>query len=74
MQPMAMTIPEAAAFSGLSRTKLYEMAAAKILNPRKAGKRTLILVAELAAALEALPPADIRCPSIAKRSAQADAA
>ncbi len=73
MRPLTVTIPEACAFSGLSRTKIYEMAAAKILTPRKAGKRTLILVAELTAALEALPAADIKCPSIAKRSA-ADAA
>ncbi len=73
MQPMSMTVAEACAFSGLSRTKIYELAAAKIINPRKAGKRTLILTAELSAALEALPAAEIRCPSIAKRSA-ADAA
>lgn len=68
MHPLCMTIAEACEFSGLSRTKIYEMAAAKILTPRKSGRRTLILTAELAAALEALPPADIRCPSIAKRS------
>lgn len=73
MQPMCMTIAEAVAFSGLSRTKIYEMAAAGILTPRKSGRRTLVLVTELSAALEALPPAAIRCPSISKRSA-ADAA
>nr|WP_316651405.1 helix-turn-helix domain-containing protein [uncultured Gellertiella sp.] len=55
MQKVAVTIPEATAMSGLGRTFLYKLFNEGKLTPRKAGKRTLILVSELEAYLNNLP-------------------
>lgn len=52
--PIALTIPEAVRVSGLSRTALYEAMRGE-LPARKAGKRTLILAADLEAYLANLP-------------------
>jgi hypothetical protein len=58
--PAGLTIPGAVAYSGLARTRLYNEAAAGRLTFRRAGKRTLILRAELDALLASLPVAPIR--------------
>lgn len=52
--PIAVTIPEAVKASGLSRSHLYE-AMKRDLPARKAGRRTLIMVADLEAYLASLP-------------------
>lgn len=52
--PIAITIPEAVKASGLSRSRLYE-ALKNELPARKAGRRTLIMVADLEAYLASLP-------------------
>jgi hypothetical protein len=52
--PIAITIPEAVTASGLSRSRLYE-ALKSDLPARKAGRRTLIMVADLQAYLASLP-------------------
>jgi hypothetical protein len=52
--PIAVTVPEAVRLSGLSRTALYE-AMKQGLPARKAGRRTLIMVADLDAYLASLP-------------------
>lgn len=56
-QKIAVTIPGAMAASGLGRTFFYERFKDGTLTPRKAGKRTLILVSELREFLESLPKA-----------------
>jgi len=53
--PIALTIPEAVKLSGLSRSGIYEALKSKTLKAKKAGRRTLIPVAELEAYLANLP-------------------
>lgn len=55
MSKIAVTIPEASSLSGLGRTFIYKLFSEGKLTPRKAGKRTLILVSELEAYLKDLP-------------------
>lgn len=54
MEIIALTIPEAVAASGLSRSCIYK-ALKNNLPARKAGRRTLIMVADLKAYLAGLP-------------------
>lgn len=49
------TIPEAMAFSGMSRSSLYAALKRGDLPARKAGRRTLIAYADLEAYLASLP-------------------
>lgn len=55
MNPIAITLRDAAVLSGIGRTSLYKLFTEGKLTPRKAGKRTLILVSELEAYLKNLP-------------------
>lgn len=55
MTPVMVTIPEAVRLSGLSRTRVYSALSTKALPARKAGRRTLILFADLQAYLASLP-------------------
>lgn len=55
MPKIAVTLPEATALSGIGRTTLYKLFNEGKLTPRKAGKRTLILVSELEAFVNSLP-------------------
>ncbi len=66
-----LTIAEAAYASGLSRTKIYELATNGRLTIKKCGKRSLIATEELRALLESLPAARIRCASLEKTPAEA---
>lgn len=50
--PILLAINEASYISGLSRSKLYRLMAAGVLDYRKIGKRRLILWASLEAFLE----------------------
>ena len=52
--PIAVTIPDAVKATGLSRSRLYE-ALKRGLPARKAGRRTLLMVADLEAYLADLP-------------------
>jgi len=54
------TIADAVKISGLGRTMLYELIGAGKIEARKAGNRTLILVASLRAYIASLPMAEIR--------------
>lgn len=54
-QPISVTIPEAVRLSGRSRSAIYEALKGE-LPARKAGRRTLILYADLQAYIAALPP------------------
>ncbi len=55
MQKIAVTLREATALSGIGRSSIYKLFSAGKLTRRKAGKRTLILVAELEGYLKSLP-------------------
>ena len=52
--PIAVTIPDAVKLSGMSRTSIYD-AMNRGLPAFKAGRRTLIRVADLQAYLASLP-------------------
>lgn len=56
MPKISMTITDAVAYSGIGRTKLYELIKEGKLTPRKLGARTLILTEELDAYVRGLPP------------------
>ncbi len=58
--PAAFTIEGAMDFSGLTRSRLYELMSAGDLEARKAGRRTLIVGDSLRSYLQNLPRADIR--------------
>lgn len=49
------TLPEAQQFSGMSRTRLYELLQQNKITARKAGRRTLISFRDLEAYLASLP-------------------
>jgi excisionase family DNA binding protein len=53
--PIAVTVPEAVKSSGLSRSSIYEALKRGDLQAKKAGRRTLIQVADLRDFLERLP-------------------
>ncbi|WP_271439758.1 helix-turn-helix domain-containing protein [Pontixanthobacter luteolus] len=53
--PLNYQIPEAVQVSGLSRSRIYEALRKQELRAIKAGRRTLIPVAELEAYLASLP-------------------
>jgi excisionase family DNA binding protein len=52
---IAVTVPDAATLSGLSRSAIYEALKRGDLAAKKAGGRTLILVADLRAYMIGLP-------------------
>lgn len=52
---LTVTIPEAVKATGMSRTSIYEALKRGDLSARKAGRRTLILVADLEAYVANLP-------------------
>jgi excisionase family DNA binding protein len=58
--PYAFTVNDAAAYSGIGRTRLYELIGTGDLEAIKAGKRTLIVADSLRRYLGALPRAEIR--------------
>ena len=54
--PLTISVAEAVRMVGLGRTSLYAAIATGKLNTRKAGRRTLIEVAELKRFVSTLPP------------------
>ncbi|WP_353937385.1 helix-turn-helix domain-containing protein [Mesorhizobium liriopis] len=52
---LAVTLREASALSGLSRSTFYKLFRSGVLKPRKVGKRVLILMPELEAFIRTLP-------------------
>lgn len=57
MTKLSVTIPEAAEMIGIGRSTIYKLFDEGKLVPRKAGKRTLILVEDLKRYVENLPAA-----------------
>jgi excisionase family DNA binding protein len=58
--PLAHTIAEACARSGIGRTAIYELINSGQLPARKRGRRTLILADDLRRCLESLPPITVK--------------
>jgi hypothetical protein len=59
-QPAMFTIQGAQDFSGLARSRLYELMSAGTIEARKCGRRTLLVGDSLRQYLANLPRADIR--------------
>lgn len=59
MKKLSVTVQEARQLTGLSRTTLYKLFSKGKLKPRKVGKRTLILTAELDAFVSSLPTKEV---------------
>ncbi|MEW9805296.1 helix-turn-helix transcriptional regulator [Mesorhizobium marinum] len=57
MTRLSVTIPEAVAMTGISRTSLYKLFAEGKLPRKKNGKRSLILVEDLERVVKSLPEA-----------------
>lgn len=55
IEPLAVTIMQAVASTGISRTSIYEALRRGDLTAKKAGRRTLIAFADLEAYLDKLP-------------------
>jgi excisionase family DNA binding protein len=58
--PLAHTIAEACARSGIGRTAIYELINTGQLPARKHGRRTLILAQDLQRCLQSLPPVKVK--------------
>ena len=54
-QPYSLTVNEAVNYSGLKRTRIYELLAERKITARKAGRRTMIDAASLRSFLDGLP-------------------
>lgn len=52
---LAVTIDEACVMTGLGRSTVYRLIAAERLDARRAGRRTLVMVASIRAYLDSLP-------------------
>ena len=57
---LAVSIPDAMAVSGLSRSEIYRRLASGDIRAVKSGSRTLILMNSLREHLASLPPAEFR--------------
>ncbi len=55
MTPLYVTIPDAVAFTSMSRSAIYEALKDGRLTAKKSGRRTLLSVADLRAYMENLP-------------------
>lgn len=64
-EPLMVTIPNASLRTGISRSELYRLMAARKIAARKSGKRTLLIWSSLKAHVEALPTATFRSPNAA---------
>jgi excisionase family DNA binding protein len=63
LTPFAVGPLDAARLMGVSRSRIYELLNSGELLSRKDGRRRLILLADIKARLERLPPAPTRAPS-----------
>lgn len=55
LEPMVLGVKEAAAFIGLSKSRLYELIADQTIEARKLGARTVVPVASLRSYVENAP-------------------
>jgi hypothetical protein len=64
IEPIALTVPAAVHFSGLSRSEVYRQLAAGNICAVKSGKRTLILVESIRNYFARLPTATFHAPDV----------
>lgn len=62
MRPYSMTLVTAEEFSGIKRSRLYDLMGQGAIQAVKSGRRTLILSASLERYLANLPAATMRVP------------
>lgn len=55
IEPMVLGVKDAAAFVGLSKSRLYELISDNRIEARKLGARTVVPVASLRAYVESAP-------------------
>lgn len=55
IEPLVLGVKDAAAFVGLSKSRLYELIADGAIEARKLGARTVVPVASLRAYVESAP-------------------
>lgn len=55
LEPIALGVKDAAAFIGLSKSRLYELISEGSIEARKLGHRTVVPTASLRAFVEAAP-------------------
>lgn len=72
MEPMLLSLKDAVAFSGFSRSRIYSLIGQGKIQARKAGRRTLVETASLTRLAESLPP--VRIGAAALPEAERDAA
>ena len=60
MQSLTLSLEGATEYSGLTRSKLYELMGDRVIEARKSGRRVLIVTDSLRQYLEGLPPVNIR--------------
>lgn len=68
-KPEYLSVPEACAFVGIGRTKLYALLSEGLVTARKAGTRTLVEAGSLTAWTASLPVATFNPPPIRKKAA-----
>ncbi len=59
MEPLLLSLKDAVAYSGFSRSRIYALLKEGKIQARKAGRRTLVNRESLARLAESLPPARI---------------
>lgn len=55
MEPLVLGVKEAAAYIGLSKSRIYELISEQQIEARKLGGRTVVPVASLRAFVESAP-------------------
>jgi excisionase family DNA binding protein len=55
IEPLVLGVKDAAAFIGLSRSRLYELIEAREIEARKLGARTVVPIASLKAVVASSP-------------------
>jgi excisionase family DNA binding protein len=65
--PLAHTVAEACARSGIGRTAIYELINTGQLPARKRGRRTLILTEDLQRCLQSLPSIKVRLKQVCEK-------
>jgi hypothetical protein len=62
-EPLTVTIPRAAAITGESRSKVYELIGLGVYEAVKSGARTLVLYQSIKRRMASLPRAKLRAPA-----------
>ena len=71
-EPLAMKIAPAAAFLGVSKSRLYELLALGEIEAKKSGRLTLVTTESMRAYLKKLPVAKVTSARAFERKAKAD--